>query len=178
VVAGKVRYIGASNYTAARLAEALAIAAREGTASYVALQPHYNLVHRDEYEQELEPLCAREALSCIPYAALADGFLTGKYRPNQPLPDSVRVEDASVYLNGDGLAVLSALDVVSERHNVPAASIAIAWLNTRPTVAAPIASARTPQQLDALLTGAELSLETEDVALLDTASSRSAGAMS
>ena len=131
---------------------------------------HYNLVHRDEYEGGLAALCQREGLSCIAYSALADGFLTGKYRPGHALLVSERAEDAAVYLNESGLAVLGALDTVAERNGTPAAAVALAWLAAQPTVAAPIASARTPRQLQDLLQAPGLSLSTDDLALLNAAS--------
>jgi aryl-alcohol dehydrogenase (NADP+) len=147
VRAGKVRHIAASNYTAQRLGEALAASDREGFARYVALQPHYNLVHRDEYEGELAELCVREGLACLPYFSLAEGFLTGKYRPDGKTIESERAEDAVAYLDDRGRAVLGALDKVSAAHHTTAGAVALAWLAAQPAVAAPIASARTPEQL-------------------------------
>jgi aryl-alcohol dehydrogenase (NADP+) len=167
VRAGKVRYIAASNYTAPRLAAALDAASGTRSARYVALQAHYNLVHRDEYEAELALLCTREGLSCIAYSALADGFLTGKYRRGRDLPQSERADDAAVYLNDDGLATLDALDLVAARHSVPVAAVALAWLSTQPTVAAALASARTPEQLTDLLRAPHLELTGDDVAHLE-----------
>ena len=172
VAEGKVRYVAASNYSAPRLAEALAASDRTGTARYRALQTHYNLVHRTEYEGELEALCRREGLSCLAYSALADGFLTGKYRPGQPVPDSERAEDAVPYLDDRGVAVLAALDAVAERHGASVAAVALAWLIAQPTVAAAVASARTPEQLAQLLPAATLRLGAEDVELLASSSDR------
>src|SRR5215469_3208437 len=123
---GKVRYVAASNYSAPRLAAALASAQQQGLVSFAALQVHYNLVHRDEYEGGLAALCQREGLSCLAYSALADGFLTGKYRPVGSLPSSERAEDAAVYLTEGGLAVLGALDTVARAHGAPVAAIALA----------------------------------------------------
>jgi len=167
---GKARYVAASNYSAPRLAGALASARQQDLAGFVALQVHYNLVHRDEYEGGLAALCQREGLSCFAYSALADGFLTGKYRPGHARPVSERAEDAAVYLNESGLAVLGALDTVAERNGTPAAAVALAWLAAQPTVAAPLASARTPRQLQDLLQAPGLSLSTDDLALLNAAS--------
>jgi aryl-alcohol dehydrogenase-like predicted oxidoreductase len=167
VGAGKVRYVAASNYTAPRLAEALDAASAAGPARYVALQAHYNLVHRDEYEAELAQLCRREGLSCIAYSALADGFLTGKYRPGHDLPESERAEDAAAYMNDDGFATLAALDLVAARHGAPVAAVALAWLCAQPTVAAALASARTPEQLADLLRAPQLELTADDLAHLD-----------
>lgn len=170
VRAGKVRYVAASNYTSPRLAAALTAAHERGLAGYVALQVQYNLVHREEYEPELAVLCERAGLSCIAYSALADGFLTGKYRPGQALPASERAEDAAVYLTDAGSAALTALDTVADRHKVPVASVALAWLLAQPTVAAAIASARSPAQLLELLQGPELRLTADDLALLGSVS--------
>ena len=172
VSAGKVRHIAASNYSAPRLAEALAAADDIGARRYVALQTHYNLVHREEYEGELEAVCAREGLSCLAYSALADGFLTGKYRPGGELPQSERAEDAAPYLDDRGAAVLDALDTVAARHSVPPAAAALAWLTAQPTVAAAVASARTVEQLHELLTATTLQLGPDDLELLGSASAR------
>jgi aryl-alcohol dehydrogenase-like predicted oxidoreductase len=167
---GKARYVAASNYSAPRLAGALASARQQGLVSFAALQVHYNLVHRDEYEGGLAALCQREGLSCIAYSALADGFLTGKYRPGRSLPASERAEDAAAYLTGSGLAVLGALDAVARANRAPVAAVALAWLAAQPTVAAPLASARTPGQLRDLLQAPGLRLAPEELALLDASS--------
>jgi aryl-alcohol dehydrogenase-like predicted oxidoreductase len=168
IKAGKVRYIAASNFTAARLAESLAVSERDGLARYVAMQPHYNLVERD-YERELAPLLAEHGLSCLPYFALARGFLTGKYRADTKV-DSVRSQDAAAYLDDRGRRVLAALDAVAERHGVRPATVALGWLAAQPTVSTPIASARIPEQLTDLLAMAELKLDDDDLARLTTAS--------
>jgi len=167
---GKVRHVGASNYSAPRLAGALASAQQRGLVSFAALQVHYNLVHRDEYEGGLAALCQREGLSCIAYSALADGFLTGKYRPGHALPVSERAEDAAACLTESGLAVLAAVDTVARAHSAPVAAVALAWLSAQPTVAAPLASARTPGQLRDLLQAPGLTLTADDLALLNAAS--------
>ncbi len=168
---GKIRAYGASNYTAARLAQARKVATDSGCRGFVALQPHYNLVHRDEYEGDLEEACRASGMSCVSYSSLADGFLTGKYRPGAALPTSERAEDAAVYLNDAGLRVLLALDTVAARVNAPMAAVALAWLQAQPTVAAAIASARTTQQLADLQHSERVSLSDEDLRLLDEASS-------
>ncbi|CAM5537993.1 aldo/keto reductase [Streptomyces canus] len=171
VKAGKVRAIGASNISAARLAESLAFSDREGLARYVALQPHYNLVSRDTYEGELEALAAREGLAAVPYSALASGFLTGKYRPDTTVDGPRAAAGAGKHLDTErGQKVLAALDDIAEAHRVPVATVALAWLASRPTVAAPIASARTVEQLPALLGMAELVLTEEEAARLTEAS--------
>lgn len=170
VRAGKVRYIGASNYTAERLAEALAISDREGFARYVALQPHYNLVERG-YEQDLLPLVRKEGLATLPYFALAMGFLTGKYRSREADSGSPRNKGAIAYLDHRGERVLEALDDISAAHKTTPAAVAIAWLASRPTVVAPIASARNVEQLSDLLASVELELSAADLTSLDDASS-------
>ncbi|MBZ6229399.1 aldo/keto reductase [Streptomyces olivaceus] len=170
VRAGKVRHIAASNISAERLAASLDFSEREGLARYVALQPHYNLVSRDTYEGELRDLAARTGLAAVPYYALAAGFLTGKYRPGAAV-DSVRAGGAAKHLESErGRRVLAALDEVAGSHDAPVATVALAWLAAQPTVAAPIASARTVEQLPALLGVAELSLTEDEVARLTRAS--------
>jgi aryl-alcohol dehydrogenase-like predicted oxidoreductase len=167
---GKIRYAAASNYSAARLAEALAVSDREGLTRYVALETGYNLMDRAGYEGELEGLCARERLSCLPYFALAKGFLAGKYRPGGDDVRSARAEGARQYLDDRGVAVLGVLDELAAGHGVSVAAVALAWLLAKPTVATPIASARTPEQLADLLPAATLELDATEVAALDAAS--------
>ncbi|MEV5660457.1 aldo/keto reductase [Streptomyces flaveolus] len=170
VRAGKVRHIAASNITAERLAASLEFSDREGLARYVALQPHYNLVSRDTYEGELRDLAERAGLAAVPYYALASGFLTGKYRPGTAV-DSPRAGGAAKHLESErGRWVLTALDEISEAHGVPVATVALAWLAAQPTVAAPIASARTVEQLPALLGVADLKLTEAEVLRLTEAS--------
>ena len=168
---GKVREIAASNISAERLAEALAFSEREGLARYVAVQPHYNLVSRSTYEGPLAAVVAEHGLSAVPYFALASGFLTGKYRPGGPGVDSARAQGAGRYLeDARGPKVLEALDAVAAAHDTELATVALAWLASRATVAAPIASARTVEQLPPLLAAAALRLAPEELALLDDAS--------
>ncbi|MEV6895842.1 aldo/keto reductase [Amycolatopsis sp. NPDC051372] len=169
VRAGKVRYIAASNYSAERLTEALSISDREGYARYVALQPHYNLVERD-YETDLAPTVSREGLSTLPYFALAKGFLTGKYRSADEPGDSPRAPRAIAYLDDRGERVLAALDSIASAHGASVASVALAWLRVQPTVAAPIASARTPEQLTDLVASVALELTGAEVEALNKAS--------
>ncbi|MFG2890552.1 aldo/keto reductase [Streptomyces sp. NPDC048248] len=170
VRAGKVREIAASNISARRLEESLAFSTSEGLARYVALQPHYNLVSRDTYEGELADVAARNGLAAVPYYALASGFLTGKYRPGTSV-DSARAEGAAKHLTTDrGRRVLQALDTVAVAHEAEIATVALAWLAARPTVAAPIASARTVAQLPALLAIGELTLTDDELTLLTEAS--------
>ncbi|MFG2290776.1 aldo/keto reductase [Streptomyces sp. NPDC048595] len=170
VQAGKVREIAASNISARRLEEFLAFSAREGLARYVALQPHYNLVSRDTYEGELADLAAREGVGAVPYWALASGFLTGKYRPGTDV-DSARAAKAGQHLATErGPRVLQALDTVAAAHQAEVATVALAWLAARPTVVAPLASARTIGQLAPLLAVADLTLTEPELALLNEAS--------
>jgi aryl-alcohol dehydrogenase-like predicted oxidoreductase len=166
---GKVRYAGASNYGAPRLAEALAIARAGGLPEYVAVQPKYNLVARDQYEGPLADLCVREGVSCVPYYGLASGFLTGKYRPGGPEVASARAGSAAQLLDDRGIAALSALDEVAVSHGTTVAAVALAWVAAQPGVAAPIASARTPEQLDDLLPFADLELSDDELRLLSAA---------
>jgi aryl-alcohol dehydrogenase (NADP+) len=168
---GRVRHVAVSNLTAARLAEALAVCEREGFARPVALQPEYSLVERG-YEGELQGLVAREGLACVPYYSLASGFLTGKYRPgagDDSTPPTPRTPDAVKYLDERGIAVLEALDAVAAAHGTSVAAVALAWLRAQPTVVAPIASARTPEQLAELLPFARLRLDERELARLSEA---------
>ncbi|MEV6974990.1 aldo/keto reductase [Kitasatospora sp. NPDC093806] len=168
---GKVRAVAASNIGAERLAEALAFADREGLAKYAAVQPHYNLVSRATFEGPLADLVAEHGLATVPYYALASGFLTGKYRPGGAGVDSARAEGASRYLaDPRGPRVLAALDAVAAEQGVDLATVALAWLTARPTVVAPIASARTVEQLPPLLAATALELTPAQTALLDEAS--------
>ncbi|MFF8191295.1 aldo/keto reductase [Streptomyces bobili] len=170
VVAGKVRHIAASNITPERLRASLEFSDREGLARYVALQPHYNLVSRDTYEGELQELVAASGLVAVPYYALASGFLTGKYRPGATV-DSARARGAAKHLATErGQQVLTVLDEVARAHDAEVATVALAWLAARPTVAVPIASARTVDQLPALLAVADLELTEAEITRLTEAS--------
>lgn len=170
VKAGKVRAVGASNISAERLQQSLDFSDREGLARYVALQPHYNLVSRDTYEGALQDVAARAGLAAVPYFALAAGFLTGKYRTGTTVV-SARAAGAAKHLETErGQRVLAALDEIARDRDAEVATVALAWLAGRPTVAAPIASARTPEQLPALLAVADLTLTDEETAQLTAAS--------
>ncbi|MEU9911975.1 aldo/keto reductase [Streptomyces sp. NPDC051001] len=170
VKAGKVRHIAASNISAERLEASLAFSEREGLARYVALQPHYNLVSRETYEGELQDLAERTGLAAVPYYALASGFLTGKYREGEVV-EGARAAGAGKHLETErGRKVLAALDDIAEAHRVPVATVALAWLAARPTVAAPIASARTVEQLPALVKVAEVRLTEDEITRLTEAS--------
>ncbi|MEW2359838.1 aldo/keto reductase [Spirillospora sp. NPDC029432] len=167
---GKVREIAASNIEPARLEEQLAVSDREGLAKFVAVQPQYNLVSRDTYEGEPMRIAERNGLAAVPYYALASGFLTGKYRPGSTV-ESARAGKAGAYLKSErGPRVLAALDGIAKERDVSVATVALAWLRARPTVAAPIASARTVQQLPALMAIAELELTAEETERLTDAS--------
>ncbi len=168
---GKVRAIGASNYSADRLADALAVSKQHHLPRYETVQPEYNLVSRDGYEAELEPLARRENLGVIPYYGLASGFLTGKYRSEADLAkSSARGGAVKKFLNPKGLGVLAALDQIATAHQATPAQVALAWIMARPGLTAPIASATSVEQLRELLAAAELKLGAEEIATLDRAS--------
>lgn len=167
---GKVRYVGASNFTPARLTAALEASKKNGLPRYVSLQPHYNLCEREIFEKELEPLCVKNNIAVLNYFALAVGFLTGKYRSKADLGKSIRGDRVEQYLNPKGLGILKALDEVAASHSSTCASVAIAWLLHRPSVTAPIASATNLQQLDSLIKSVEVKLTPQEILLLDEAS--------
>jgi aryl-alcohol dehydrogenase-like predicted oxidoreductase len=171
IAAGKVRVIGASNYSAPRLTEALEISARHGLPRYETLQPLYNLVERPAYEAELKAVCEAQDVSVIPYYSLASGFLTGKYRSEADLSKSPRGGGVKKYLNAHGQTTLKALDDIAAQHSATPAQVALAWLMAQPTIAAPIASATSVEQLEDILKAASLSLSAADLASLDAASS-------
>lgn len=170
VKAGKIRAIGVSNYSADRIEEWFRIARANGYALPVALEPHYNLVTRGNYERTLAPLAARENLAVFPYFSLAAGFLTGKYRSAADAEGKARQGMVADYLNDEGFALIDALDAVAKAHGTQIATVALAWLRHRPQVAGPIASARTPEQLPALLASVDLQLSADEIAALDKAS--------
>jgi aryl-alcohol dehydrogenase-like predicted oxidoreductase len=169
-VAGKIRHVGLSNYTAPRLREWFAVCTAEGWPLPVAFQPHYNLVAREPYESEFAPIVAEFGLGVLPYSALASGFLAGKYRTASDNAGTARQPAAARYLTPTGLAVLAALDKIAAAHSVEVASVSIAWLLTRPGIVAPLASARTVDQLGPLLAAATLKLSADEVDALDRAS--------
>ncbi|EIM00768.1 aldo/keto reductase [Rhodanobacter denitrificans] len=171
IEAGKVRAIGASNFGAARFADALAVSKRHGLPRYESLQPEYNLVRRAGYEQELEPLIRRENIGVISYYALASGFLSGKYRSTADLAkSSARGGAVKKYLNPRGLRVLAALDAVAAAHGATPAQAALAWLIARPGLTAPIVSATRVEQLHELLGATSLQLSDDEIAQVDLAS--------
>jgi aryl-alcohol dehydrogenase-like predicted oxidoreductase len=167
---GKVRAIGASNYTGPRLAVALETSRRLGVPRYESLQPLYNLVEREPYESELEPVCREHGVGVMNFYALASGFLTGKYRSTADLGKSVRGSGAGKYLNARGLGVLGALDAVAGTVGATPAQVALAWQIARPGITAPIASATGPAQLAELVAAAVLRLDAPSIDLIDRAS--------
>ena len=167
---GKVRAIGASNYSAERLAKALKISDELGLPRFETLQPEYNLYDRAGYETELEPLCRAENVGVIPYYSLASGFLTGKYRREADLTKSPRGAKAKNYLNDRGRRILAALDEISAKYKITPGKAAIAWLRARPSITAPIASATNVEQLHDLVEAAKLELDVEAIRKLDAAS--------
>jgi aryl-alcohol dehydrogenase-like predicted oxidoreductase len=167
---GKVRAIGASNYSADRLAEALNVSKQHGLPRYESLQPHYNLYERAGYEKELEPLCAKEGLGVIPYFALASGFLTGKYRSENDLAKGPRGQLVKKYLEERGFRILAALDQVAGKLHSTPGKVAIAWLIAQPSITSPIASATSVEQLKDLIDAANLQLDGASIETLNEAS--------
>ena len=167
---GKVRAIGASNYEAPRLAAALACSEQNGLPRFESLQPRYNLMDRLEFETGLEPVCQANGLGVITYSSLASGFLTGKYRSEADIGKSPRGARAGARLDARGLRVLAAVDEVAARSGSAPATVALAWLMGRPSVTAPIASARSAEQLEPLLEAVSLQLDSGSMSLLDRAS--------
>ena len=168
---GKVRYIGASNISAWRLMKALCISDKHDLARYDSLQPHYNLVHRNEFESELKPLCESEQIGVIPYSPLAGGFLTGKYHLDSPPPDSARQESVKrKYFNEYGWRVLAAVERIADERGVLPLQIALAWLLAQPVISSPIIGANSIEQLMPSLEAVDIHLSEEEMTLLDEAS--------
>ena len=168
---GKVRAIGASNYSTARLADALKVSDEHGYARYQSMQPPYSLVNRGEYEGELQTLCLQQELSVITYSSLASGFLSGKYRRNQNLPPSPRAKGIQQrYMNEYGFRVLAEVDRVAHAHNATPTQVALAWLLAQPGITAPIASATSVQQTRELLAAVSLKLTDEEIQSLNQVS--------
>jgi aryl-alcohol dehydrogenase-like predicted oxidoreductase len=167
---GKVRAIGASNFTVARLSRSLTISKEKGLPRYESLQPLYNLYDRAEFERTLVPLCREQGIGVISYYGLASGFLTGKYRSVEDLSKSVRGQRVRTYLTERGFSILAALDQVAARYDVAPASVALAWVMAQPGITAPIASATSVEQLKALVEAATLKLDRQAMELLDKAS--------
>jgi len=167
---GKVRAIGASNYTRERLAAAIEVSEKHGLPKYQCLQPHYNLIERAGYEKDLEPLCLKHGIGVIPYFALAGGFLTGKYRSEADLSKSPRGMGVKKYLNERGMRVLGALDQVAKQYSSTPGKVAVAWLIARPSITAAIASATSVDQLNDLIDATRLHLDQASIDLLNNAS--------
>ncbi|PYI79757.1 MAG: alcohol dehydrogenase [Verrucomicrobia bacterium] len=167
---GKVRAIGASNYSAERLSYALTLSRRQGMPRYECLQPEYNLYDRAEYEQTLEPVCIENGLGVLSYFSLASGFLTGKYRSAANVANKARGDFVKKYLNERGFNILDALEKVAKRLHATPAQVALAWLIARPTVTAPIASATSLAQLKELIGATKLELDESSMGLLNRAS--------
>ncbi|HET9763589.1 MAG TPA: aldo/keto reductase [Casimicrobiaceae bacterium] len=167
---GKVKAIGASNYSAARLAQALEVSGATGLPRYATLQPHYNLYERSGFEGELQELCVREDLGVISYYALAAGFLTGKYRAEADFKKSARGAGMKKFLNPRGTKILDALDSVCARVHATPAQVSLAWLMSRPGVTAPIVSAIHPEQLREILHAVAIRLDADAIRMLDAAS--------
>jgi aryl-alcohol dehydrogenase-like predicted oxidoreductase len=171
IEAGKVRAIGASNYSGMRLAEALAVSAKHGLPRYEVVQPEYNLVARKAYEKDIEPVVLRETLGVVCYYALASGFLSGKYRSEADLAKSkARGGAVQKYLNAHGLRVLAALDALASAHRATPAQVALAWLIARRSITAPIASATSAGQVREIAAATRLALGKDEIAELDAAS--------
>jgi aryl-alcohol dehydrogenase-like predicted oxidoreductase len=170
VKAGKVRVVGASNYSAARLEASLAASKKADVPRYETLQPHYNLCDRTEFEGALQDLCVAEKIGVIPYYSLASGFLTGKYRSEADLGQKARAGGVKKYVNARGFGILKALDGVAAQHGATPAQVALAWLLAQPAIAAPIASATTTAQLAEILKSPAVKLTKDDLAALNKAS--------
>lgn len=170
IKAGKVKCIAASNISTDRLLESFEVAEKHNLPKYVALQPHYNLVERQKFENDYAPLVEKFGLSVFPYWSLAAGFLTGKYRSESDFTKSARGEGVKKYMTEGGLSVLQALDKVSEKHNSNPATVALAWLLAKPLITAPIVSATNENQLQSLFDAPQLKLDLEDIEALNTAS--------
>ncbi|WP_020601612.1 aldo/keto reductase [Spirosoma spitsbergense] len=167
---GKVRIIGASNYTPERLKQSLEISAKQGYPTYQSLQPEYNLYDRKKYEEQFAPIVQQYGLGVINYYALASGFLTGKYRSDADLSKSPRGQRAKNYLNDRGFRILQALDEVAAQYNATPAQVSLAWLMAQPNIAAPIASATSVDQLHDIAKSVELNLDESAIDKLTTAS--------
>lgn len=167
---GKVRWIGASNLSPERLRASLAASDRNGYPRYQTLQPEYNLCDRQKFENSYEKICAEQNLGVISYYSLASGFLSGKYRTEADFEKSPRGNGVRKYFDGRGLRIIGALDEVSKQFHATPATIAFAWLQSRPTVTAPIASATNLDQLESLMKASELKLTQDAISILNAAS--------
>ncbi|WP_027793035.1 aldo/keto reductase [Paraburkholderia acidipaludis] len=170
IEAGKVRVIGASNYSGARLEEALAVSRKSELPAYQIIQPEYNLYDRAHYEADIEPVALAQQIAVVPYYSLASGFLSGKYRSREDLAKSARGSRVEKYLDHRGVRILAALDHVSQRHGATLAAVALAWLIARPSITAPIASATSLEQVQSLAAAVHLKLDPADIQALNDAS--------
>ena len=164
---GKVRYVGASNYAAWELMQALWVSDKNNLVRYDALQPHYNLIHRDEFERELHAVCKEYGIAVIPYSPLAGGFLTGKYRRNSPLPESKRAEGRKRIMTDRNFALIDEMEVTALRHNATISQIALAWMLADSVITSPIIGATSIEQLNENLGAVHIKLEEDEVALLN-----------
>jgi 1-deoxyxylulose-5-phosphate synthase len=162
-----VRYVGASNYKAWALMQALWVSDKHGLVRFDALQPHYSLIWREEFERELLAVCKAYGLGVIPYSPLEGGFLTGKYRRDTPLPNSRRAEGRQKFLTEKNFILLDTMDEIAAAHQATLAQIALAWLLTDPVISSPIIGATSQQQLEENLGGLEIKLTGEEKELLD-----------
>jgi aryl-alcohol dehydrogenase-like predicted oxidoreductase len=170
IKAGKVRVIGASNYSGERLEAALKVSGDTGLPAYQILQPEYNLYDREGYETDLEPVAQAHKIAVVTYFSLASGFLSGKYRSKEDTSNAARGSRVEKYLNDRGLRIVDALVDVAKRNDTTPATVALAWVIARPSVTAPIASATSVAQLESLAAATRLNLSAEDIAALDEAS--------
>ena len=167
---GKIRYIGASNFNAKRLTQALEMADKFGLPKYQTLQPHYHLLERKLYETELESLCTQHHLGVINYFPLASGFLTGKYRSEADMNKSIRGSSMGKFMHEKGFALLKVLDEVASNHRVSPATVTLAWYLSRPSISAPIVSATSTEQLNQILAAAALQLNQTEIKAIDQCS--------
>jgi aryl-alcohol dehydrogenase-like predicted oxidoreductase len=167
---GKIRAIGASNYSAERLAQSLEVSEQTGYPRYESLQPLFNLYDREDYEKELEPLCLEKGVGVISFFSLGSGFLTGKYRSKEDLSNRARGSFVEKYLNERGFRIVEALDKVAQEHNITPAQVAIAWLISHPSITAPIASATNLEQLNELIEATTIELNPSVIDQLNQAS--------
>ncbi|MFZ5819641.1 MAG: aldo/keto reductase, partial [Chloroflexota bacterium] len=164
---GKVRYLGASNYAAWELMQSLWVSDKHGLARYDSLQPHYNLLHREEFERELRAACQTYGIGVIPYSPLAGGFLTGKYRRDKPLPDSRRAKNLQHALTEKNFALLDAMDEIAAAHGATVSQVALAWMLADPVISSPIIGATSTGQLQENLGALDVKLAVEEKERLD-----------
>jgi aryl-alcohol dehydrogenase-like predicted oxidoreductase len=164
---GKVRYVGASNYAAWELMQALWTSDKHNLVRYDSLQPHYNLIHRDEFERELHAVCLAYGIAVIPYSPLAGGFLTGKYRRDEPLPESKRAEGRKRAMTDKNFTLIDEMEVIALRHKATISQIALAWMLADPVITSPIIGATSIEQLNENLGALKVKLAEDEITLLD-----------